>query len=149
MNKQKAQLKSLNDKKDVILISTLGVLSLKEEDMTRSVQKQLEERVSEVAKEKLEFKFIEGVCYIKCLSAITAVYAYFYLQHHHNIRGKFEKIPQGSNARSKQYRGANIKRSKAGMNFDRPFNDRTGGNREQDSGHYEKNFNRHKEYSYR
>lgn len=106
--------------------------------------------MTKVAKEKLEFKFIEGVCYVKCPSNITAVYAYFYLHHHHNIRGKFEKIPQGSTSRSKQHKGTNVKKTKAAGNFDKPFNDRSGGgNREYDSGYYEKSAYRHKDYSYR
>jgi hypothetical protein len=104
LNKQKVQLKGQNDKKEVLLISTLPTLSFDSAKLTTAIQREVEAKAAEEANEKVEFKLIGQVVYVKCPSTITAVYLYFYLHHTHALKGTFEKIPQGTANKSKLFK---------------------------------------------
>lgn len=89
------QLRSRNNKKNPLLISTVNTLQLNMK-LESHQEQEVSRRAHEVSKEKIDFKHIEGEVFVRCESIITAVYLYFYINRKYKLKVMFEKCPQGS-----------------------------------------------------
>lgn len=93
IKKKMNELKQKNDKKPPLLISTCNFLKIIDEPLREPIVLELLATAKKHACEDLEHKIIDDYDFFKCASPITAVFLYFYLNHHHRKKSVFEKPP--------------------------------------------------------